>query len=172
MRDRATNMTRNSTCKQALSPGLSSTPPKKRSKAAKVATVATAATVAKAAVALRPTVFYLRDMVAKDNKGDLINQQGVFRKVVKLSNGTLSNVEWEGFWVTIGPGDGEWRTDNGRKYVTPSSMSFKKMMTYTIQELDDQHPHPPQWWSDEHYPATLPPGKKVAGPEDGPLEEE
>ena len=164
-------MTRNSTSKQALSPGLSSDPPKKRSKATKVAKVATAATVAKAAVALRPTVFILRDEDARDNNGDLINQQGVFRKVVKLSNGTLSNVEWEGFWLTIGPGDGVWRTSNDKKDVPPSSMSYSKMMTYTIQSAKDKEPHPPQWWSDAHYPVTLPPGKKVAEPEDGPVEE-
>ena len=164
-------MTRNSTSKQTLSPGLSSDPPKKRSKVANGAKVATAATVAKAAVALRPTVFYLRDMAARDNKSVLINQQGVFRKVVKLSNGTLSNVEWEGFWVTLGPGDGLWITDNGKNYVTPSSLSYSEMMQYTVQSAKDKKPHPPQWWRDECYPATLPPGKEVAEPSDGPEED-
>jgi hypothetical protein len=79
------------------------------------------------------------------------NQQGMFRKVRNLTNGTLSNTQYEGFFTIYkGPkpeGEKEWFTATGNEHASAISFAMlEKKFTILKNWRADDKPHPPFWW--------------------------
>ena len=101
-----------------------------------------------------PNPICVRDFDATDGddeEADKINYQGMFRKVRNLTNGTLSNTQYEGFF-TIHEGP-QWDSDKEWFTVTlvehPSIISYAELdKKFTILKnwRSDDLPHPPFWW--------------------------
>ena len=104
-----------------------------------------------------PNPICVRDLNATDVGGgeaNKVNKQGMFRKVQNLTNGTLSNTKYEGFF-TIHEGL-QWGRDDDKEWFTrsgngehASEVSYAELDSkYTILKnwRSDDLPHPPFWW--------------------------
>jgi hypothetical protein len=111
-----------------------------------------------------PNPICVRDFSATDDGGDedeahKVNQQGsMFRKVRNLTNGTLSNTRYEGFFTIYqGPmpeGEEEWFTATLVEHVSEHSFAtLKKKFTILPNWRSDDQPHPPFWWPEAEGPA-------------------
>ena len=107
---------------------------------------------------VHPNPVCLRDFNARDAAGNLINHQGMFRKVLNLNNGKLQNNLYEGFFTillhgTAPNGASLWETANG--FELPSTITWAAVTKdYTIlpDYKTDGQPHPPVWWRTDSYP--------------------
>ena len=110
-----------------------------------------------AAAVENPNPVCFRDFKATDDAGledeaHKVNQQGMFRKMRNLTNGTLSNTQYEGFFTIYHgeqpEGEKEWYTATGNEH--PSEISFamlEKKFTILKNWRTDDEPHPPFWWT-------------------------
>ena len=100
---------------------------------------------------VHPDIVCVRDERASVQGANLINHQGIFCKVVK-SNGKLSNSIYEGFFTILDEKTLTWSTVSGVEL--PSEMTWAAMIKYTNLKkyLDNKQPHPPVWWTRNHYP--------------------
>ena len=104
-----------------------------------------------------PNPICVRDFNATADGGDedeahKVNQQGMLCKVRNLTNGTLSDTRYEGFFTVYeGPqwadSDKEWFTATGIEHASEHSFAtLKKKFTILPNWRSDNQPHPPFWW--------------------------
>jgi hypothetical protein len=102
---------------------------------------------------VRPAIVCVQDKRASIQGANLINQQGIFRKIVK-PNGRLSNTIYEDFFQILDDKMGKltWTTVSGKHQVSEHKWAALKKWTILYDYLDDEEEHPPVWWTRNHYP--------------------